>query len=256
MKGKAIRSFVIVFILMVGPIRAQKDDASEDRFDVLAKSISPIVALLTTTGSADNHALNLQASMAEVSGLPGQLIGAPVHVAFEFPDKLLVQFPTLAGSATICRDRQTVWAFPASQFGPLVEKVGIKISTKPLPPFRIDEMKAVLLPALFDVHDAGLVKFGEQNYRVLDVRLIPELKGNRADGWPVRLWIHPTDHRVAQITLRSTDWNATLTVDKLELAPTLPPSTWQPTPEQHDQVMAVPGEKIGSLLQLALKQNK
>ena len=36
----------------------------------------------------------------------------------------------------------------------------------------------------------------------------------------------------------------------------LPVSTWQPTPEQHDQVTAIPGDKIAALLELALKQNK
>jgi hypothetical protein len=72
----------------------------------------------------------------------------------------------------------------------------------------------------------------------------------------VRLWIRPKDHRVTQIALRSNDWSATLTIGKLELSPTLPQQTWQAAPDQHDQVMAIPGDKIASLLQLALKQNK
>jgi hypothetical protein len=254
MKGKVIRSFVFALILVGSSVRAEKDKISEDRFDVLAKSIAPFIALLTPAGSAGNHALNLEASVTEVSGLPGEPIGAPIHVAVEFPDKLLVEFPTPSGSVTICRDRQTVWAYPASQFAPLVEKGGAGISTQPLPSFQIDETKAVLLPALFDVHDAGLVKSGEQNYRVLDVRLLPAIKKGAADGWPVRLWIDPTDHRVAQVALRSNDWSVTLTMEKPQVAPTLPSSTWQPTPEQHDQVIAIPGNKIGSLIELALKQ--
>jgi hypothetical protein len=257
MKGKVIRSIVVVALtLTTQSVLGRNEETSENRFDALTKSIAPIIALLTSGGSTGNHALDLQAQVAKMSKLPPEIIGAQVHVAFEFPDKLLLQFPTSAGNATICRNGQSVWAFPAAQFGPLVENVGIDISAKPLPPLQIDETKAILLPALFDVHDAGPIKLGDQSYRVLDVRLVSQIKTKGAGGWPVRLWIRPEDHRVAQIELRSKDWSATLAIEKLEVGPTLPPQTWEPTPEQHDQVMAVPGDKIASLLELALKQNK
>jgi hypothetical protein len=89
---------------------------------------------------------------------------------------------------------------------------------------------------------------------VLDVRLVTSKKSKHASGWPVRMWIR--DHRVAQIELRASDWSATLAIAKQELAPSLPNALWQPTAEQHDQVTAIPGDKIASLLELALKQNK
>lgn len=254
MKTKVIRSICAANILLARMAFAQGEGESESRFDVLAKSVAPIIALLTPAGSNGNHAIDLQAKIGSAMGLPAELNGAQVHVAFEFPDKLLVQFPTPAGPATVCRDKQTVWAFPASQFQPLVEKVGIDISTEPLPPFQLDQNKAVFLPALLDVHDAGSVKLNEQTYRVLDVGVVGQKK--KKSAWPVRLWIRPQDHSVAQIQLRAKDWEATLEIGKLDLSPTLPTSTWQPTPEQHDQVMAIPGDKIATLLQLALKQNK
>jgi hypothetical protein len=231
-----------------------QDAEAESRFDVLAKSIAPIIALITPAGSNGNHAIDLQATLAASTGLPAELNGAPVHVAFEFPDKLLVQFPTPRGPAIICRDKQTVWAFPAAQFEPLVEKVGIDISAKPLPPLQLEETKAVLLPALLDVHDAGSVKLNDKTFRVLDVGIIGQSKKKDKTSRPVRLWI--ADHRVAQIELRSSDWSATIEIARQEIVPTLPDSTWQSTPEQHDQVMAIPGDRIAALLQLALKQNK
>jgi hypothetical protein len=254
MKAKVIRLICIAILCALHPVFAQPSDDTENRFEVLTKSIAPIIALLAPNGSNGNHAIDLEAAIVTSTGLPTELNGASVHVAFEFPDKLLVQFPTPRGPATICRDKQTVWAFPATQFGPLVEKVGIDISTKPLPPFQLEETKAILLPALFDVHDAGSVELNGETYRVLDVRVITSKKSKRNSGWPVRLWIR--DHRVAQIELRSSDWSATLAVKKQEITSTLPESMWQPTPEQHDQVNAIPGDKIASLLQLALKQNK
>jgi hypothetical protein len=253
MKAKVIRLICAAIVLLAREASAA-NGAEENRFEVLTKSIAPIIALLTPAGSNGNHAVDLQATIVTTTGLPAELNGAQVHVAFEFPDKLLVEFPTPRGNAIICRDKQTVWAFPAIQFAPLVEKVGAGISTKPLPPFQLEETKAILLPALFDVRDAGTVELNKETYRVLDVRGMTSKKSKNKNGWPVRLWIR--DHRVAQIELRSSDWSATLAITKQEITPTLPESTWQPTPEQHDQVTAIPGDKIASLLQLALKQNK
>ena len=241
-------------MFMLARVSFARDTEGENRFDVLAKSIAPIIALLTPAGSNGNHAIDALATIAASTGLPAELNGAQVHVAFEFPDKLLVQFPTPRGPAIICRNRQDVWAFPAAQLAPLMEKVGIDISSEPLPPFQLEETKAILLPALFDVHDAGSVKLNEQTYRVLDVGVIRQKKKRAA--WPVRLWVRPENHTVAQIQLRAKDWDATLEIGKLELSPSLPAATWQPTPEQHDQIMAIPGDKIAALLQLALKQNK
>ena len=202
MKAKVIRSICVAISLMARMTFAQSDDASENRFEVLTKSIAPIIALLTPAGSNGNHAIDLQGTIITSSGLPAELNGASVHVAFEFPDKLFVQFPTPHGPAIICRDKQSVWGFPAMQFVPLVEKVGIDISTKPLPPFQLEETKAILLPVLFDVHDAGTVDLNGETYRVLDVRGVTSKKNSkRNSSWPVRLWIR--DHRVAQIELRS-----------------------------------------------------
>jgi hypothetical protein len=254
MKTKVMRSVCLAILFATRPAFAQTNDAAENRFEVLTKSIAPILALLTPNGSNGNHAIDLQGTIGDTTGLPPELNGAPVHVAFQFPDKLLVQFPTPQGTAIICRDKQTVWAFPATQFGPLVEKIGIDISTKPLPPFQLEETKAILLPALFDVNDAGTAELNGETFRVLDVRGITSKKSKRNNGWPVRVWIR--DHRVAQIEVRSSDWSATLAITKQEIIPTLPETTWQPTPEQHDQVTAIPGDKIASLLQLALKQNR
>lgn len=255
MKAKVIRSFcVVVSLLLAHSARAQAPADGESRFDALAKSVGPLIALATPGGSSGNHALDLRASIGEVAGLPPELKAARLHLAFEFPDKLLVEFPIAGTTAVLCRNGQSVWAFPASLFTPLVDQVGATVSTKPLPPFEIDQTKAALLPALLDVHDAGLVKLADESYRVLDLQLIGEIKTKEAGAWPARIWVRPADHRIAQLALRFRDWNATLLIEKLDLTPSLPPETWNPTPEQQPQVIAVPGEKLGKLLELALKR--
>ncbi len=256
MKEKIIRCFVLLGLFCAATMPAQLKAAGEDRFDVLAKTIAPILALLTPAGREGNHALQMQASITEATGLPPQLIGASVQLAFEFPSRLRIQFPTPNGQAIICRNGQSVWAWPAAQFAPLLDKIGAGDASASLPTFEIDAQKAVLLPALFDVRDAGTVKFSGQEFRVLDVRLLLDLlnKKKRSKGYPVRVWIRPADHTIAQIAWQEKGWSATVSVKQMDFLPSLPPATWEPTPEQQPQVLPIPGDKITTLLRLALKQ--
>ena len=235
---------------------AKKPQYSEDRYETIHQAIAPLVALLTRNGSAGNHSLNLEASVVDVAGLPEQMKGAHFRIAYEFPDKLLVQFPSLGSTATVCRNRQSVWASPTEMFVPLVERIDAPLSTHPLPPMEIEATKAVFLPALLNVHDGGSGRIADHDYRVLDVRPVALARSHQTTDWPGRLWINPEDHRLAQLEIRFSTWSVTLLIDKLELAPALPPETWNPTAEQRDRVAAVPGEKIFTLIDLALKQNR
>jgi hypothetical protein len=245
-----------VLLLVAVHCRAEKLQHLEDRYEVINQTLAPLAALLTRNGSAGNHSLNLEASVVDVTGLPEQMKGAHLRIAYEFPDKLLVQFPALGSTATVCRNRQSVWASPAAIFIPLVERMNPPLSTQPLPPIEIEAKKAVFLPALLDVHDSGNERILDQDCRVLDVRPISLKRHQQPNGWPGRLWISLEDHRIARLALRFPTWSVTLLIDKLELAPTLPTETWSPTAGQRDQVAAVPGEKIFTLIDLALKQNR
>jgi hypothetical protein len=245
-----------VLLLVAMECWAKKPPHSEDRYETINQTLAPLFALLTRNGSAGNHSLNLEASVIDVAGLPEQMKGAHLRIAYEFPDKLLVQFPSLGSTATVCRNGQSVWASPTTMFIPLVERIAQPLSTQPLPPMEIEATKAVFLPALLNVRDGGNVRIADHDYRVLDVRPIALTRNHQANDWPGRLWISPEDHRLAQLEVRFAAWSITLLIDKLELAPALPPETWNPTSEQRDQVAAVPGEKLFTLIDLALKQTR
>ncbi|MFL6582904.1 MAG: hypothetical protein ACJ8KU_00140 [Chthoniobacterales bacterium] len=247
---------VVAIGLAVATSGAAKTQPHPDnRYEIVNQAIAPIIAALTREGSNGDHAFNIEATVADAGGLPPQLKGAHLRVAYEFPDKLLVQFPLPDGTVTICRNGQSVWAYPRAVFLPLVEHLGAPISTQPLPPLEIDRTKAIFLPALLDVRDGGNVAFAGQTYRMLDLRPIAVTKKQlAANQWPGRIWINPSDHRIAQLAIQFAGWNVTLAIDKVELAPAFPPETWNPTTEQHDQVTAVPGDKLFTLIDLVLKQ--
>lgn len=254
MKTKLLMPIGIALLWAARNGFAAEPEGRENRFDALAKMLAPFVALATPAGSAGNHALQAQAVIADVASLPETVKGAQISVAFEFPDKLRLQFPLGDTTATICRNGQTVWAFPAAQFAPLLARAGGKSSDKPLPEFRVDEKAAVLLPAFLDVQDAGFVALQNERYRVLDVRLAAGLSSKDTSGWSARFWMRPESHQPAQIALRTHDFSVTLLVQKTDFAPALAAETWKPAPEQEAQVLAIPGNKMAALIELALKQ--
>jgi hypothetical protein len=254
--GVNLLACAALVLLLAVDCWAKKPQYSEDRYETIHQTIAPLVALLTRNGSAGNHSLNFEASVVDVAGLPEQMKGAHLRIAYEFPDKLLVQFPSLDSTATVCRNAQSVWASPSAMFIPLLERIDAPLFMQRLPPMEIEATKAVFLPALLNVRDGGSGRIADHDCRVLEVRPIALTRNHQATDWPGRLWISPEDHRLAQLEVRFSTWSVTLLIDKLELAPALPPETWNPTAEQRDQVAAVPGEKIFTLIDLALKQNR
>jgi len=236
-------------MLFTHSIGAESEKTS--RFDLLAKALSPFIALATPNGNDGNHALDLQVSILETSGLAPELKGGRVHIFFEAPDKLLAQIPAPSGVITIGRNGDKVWASPGKQLQPLLDRLPDEAAKKKkkrtkLIGFHFTQAEAVLLPALLTVRDAGPVTVGGSTFRVLDVGLMPEMK---VIGWSARVWIRPENETIAQIAIHSPSWNATLLIEKSEFAVSLPPETWAPTADQRAEMVEVPLQAVMPLLE-------
>ncbi|MBA2270620.1 MAG: hypothetical protein H0W20_08500 [Chthoniobacterales bacterium] len=258
MKGKAIRSIAgVVFVLAsVAGAALAAPKQSKSRFDVFAKAVTPFIAVGTPEGSNGNHAVDLTVALGNITGLPPELNGRRAEIAYEFPSKWFVQFPLEDFVATIACRGDTVWAHPGSRMQPFIDQLEAKAREKQRSNnsgggFQLSKAQAVLVPALFDVNDAGLVKVADKPYRVVDVRPIPALRLTKDTGWPARLWVRPNDFSLAQLLLRTSDWSATAVLEKANFVPSLPPETWEPTAEQRADLAEMPASSITSLLNLA-----
>ena len=257
MKGKAITSgagAVLALALIVATAGAAPKQ-SKTRFDVFAKAITPFIAIGTPEGSNGNHAVDLTVAIGNVSGLPAELNGRRANLAYEYPSKWFVQFPFADFVATVGCRGDTVWVHPGSRMQPFIDQLQAKARENAGKDkgagFKLTQTEAVLVPALFDVRDAGQVMVAEKPYRVVDVRPIPALRMTKDKGWPARLWVRPNDFSLAQLLLRTSDWSATAVLEKANFAPSLPPERWQPTAEQQDDIAELPASSITSLLNLA-----
>ena len=249
MKAKVIRSlFLLTWILLAHSIGAQPEEASQNRFDLLAKALSPFIALATPNGNDGNHALDLQVLILETSGLAPELKGGRLHISFEAPDKLLAQIAAPGGVITIGRHGDNVWAFPGKQLQPLLDRLPAEATKKrtKLSGFHFTQAEAVLLPALLTVRAAGSVSVGGSTFRVLDVGLMPELK---MTGWSARVWIRPENESIAQIAVHSPSWSATLLIEKTDFAVSFPPETWEPIADQRTDLVEIPMRALMPLLE-------
>lgn len=231
--------------------------AEENRYDLLSRMLLPFLNIAVKTTSNPNRALQLTASLEQLTNVPPALIGSKAELALEYPDKVRLRGPILGEDITICRHGQDVWAYPASKLQPLLEAAA---KAKKLPkldpkarfePFAlpIPEKQLVLLPALFQVTDVGTEPLGGEPCRVLDLFLTPELvKSLKSSRWAARVWAR-SDGRPARLSVAKPGWNLVVRFQQVEFSPALPENTWQPTPEQAADLLTLDAPHYQQLLE-------
>ncbi len=215
--------------------------AAENRYDVLSKLLTPFERVLVARPHEPARALVADVLVVEASGLPGGATsGVPLHLALQAPDKLYLTGTVLGRRVTVCRSGQDLWASPGSDIRAILGPAnGSASSVSSFDSFAlpIPEKQLVFLPALFDVQDAGTGNAGGEACRVLDISLMPQL----ASAWKLsaltaRVWVKP-DYKPARLQVVSGAWRVTLAFQKLDFPPALPPSSWQPSPEQSADII-------------------
>ena len=231
--------------------------AAENKYDVLGQTLAPFVQLLGSKSKTANRAVTLSIRLESMTDLPDEWADARAEVALEAPDKLRLHGPVLGEELTICRNGQELWVFPGSKAQALIE---LATAEKRLPPpdkkFRLEpfklpipEKQLIFLPALFQIQDAGTERIDGETCRVLELALMAEISRSIGSDWTARIWVR-ADHRPVRLKVTRPGWEVTLRFEAVSFAPTLPASTWQPSPEEAEDVLKITPARYQQLLKL------
>lgn len=235
--------------------------ARENAYDVLGKTLAPIVNLFVKETANPNRALRSSMSLLEMTNLPPQFVGSKLDLTLEHPDKLILRGPVLGEPVTLCRNDQELWAAPGTKIQSLINGLGELPKRKKK--FKLDdfelpfpEQHLVFLPVLFQVKDHGDQPVNGVTCRVLDVALMPQLAASlNVQEWIARAWIGP-DYKLAKLQVARPGWQIIVAMDSMEFIPTLPEETWEPTPAEAADVLKLDPPQFKQILDALKRRNE
>jgi outer membrane lipoprotein-sorting protein len=235
MISRFVPTLAVILAISSPLVRAQQGPPRDNPYDVIGKVFSPFWSVLLADTKSPNKACSMTIEMAEVSGrLPKQMAGASLQAAVQFPDKVKLQAPVLGEDITVCRNGDTVWAYPGAKVEFLLKRFkGKPPPTKKKTPIYlpITPQQAIFLPALFTVARADVAEvetFNGEDCRVITAGLMPELaRSAKAEGFRARMWVAP-GYFPRRVEITQPDFVALTDIKNLKFSPSLPASTWEP----------------------------
>lgn len=206
--------------------------AAENPYDVFARVIAPIAAMLSSESSTQG--LRADLALLSASEVDARFQGVTLSAALQMPDKLRITAQTRDDKASLIRNGQDFLAAPAGPAQEILNEVAPGLLAykgniqAEVPGFKlpIPRQQLAFLPALFAIEDLGVQEVDGARCRLLDVRLTPELVQGEAGQWSARLWIDPA-YRPVLIELHGQKGaQVRIAVKSLEMTDDLPKELW------------------------------
>ncbi len=263
MRAPMYRPILCLFLAAALPLHAQQLPPRDNPYDVIGKIFQPFWGVLLAETKSANRAASLTIEMSEVSGrLGGNMKGATLKAAVQFPDKVKLEAPVLGEQFIICRNGNEVWATPGSKVEFLIAQFKVKpkknlnLSTPIFLP--VSAQQAIFLPALFAIKRpdvAEVESLNGEDCRVLTAGLMPELaKATKAEDFQGRVWVAP-GYFPRRVEVQRKDFTAVVDIRDLIFAPSLPAATWQPPAGATDVFRTTP-DMLEGLLYIVMNSLK
>ena len=239
---------------------AHQAEGRENHYDVVAKTIAPLVDLFLQKPKKPHTAVRMSGVVERVDGLPEASNTARIELALQRPDHVRLEATMDEDRIALCRRGEKIWAWPGEKFRPLLRAVSGQpgsTSTGRLGPFRlpVPDNQAVFFPALLQVTDGGYAKVNGKNCRRLTLRLMPELAESRGvKDSSLELWVRISDYSPARLHLRADGFNTVILVDKVEYLDKLPDEGWEPSDKEKEDLLQLSGAQLIHFLNTAAQQ--
>lgn len=228
-------------------------------YDVFAKALAPIASSVFGGAAGQPGAMVVECSVGEATGRLAAARGMKMRLAVQAPDHLRVDLAYNGMVLTACRAGKELWATPAAPMRSLAQAAGIDVekntpdsTSPPLIPLALDPQMLVFLPVVFDVKDLGSQDIGDRPHRGMQFGLMPELKKSiKAEDFDARAWING-EYQPRRVTVEGADYSLQVEVDKINFAPQLPRTAWEPSENQ--EVLRLPASALNELFEKMLAQ--
>jgi len=250
-----IAGSLAAFFLAAAPAQA----AEGEIYDVFAKALAPVASSVFGGAAGQPGAMVVECSVGEAAGRLAAARGMKLRLAVQAPDHLRVDLAYNGMVLTACRAGKELWAAPAEPMRSLARQAGLEVDrpapdavSPPLLPLALDPQMLVFLPVVFDVQDLGTADIAGAPHRGMKFGLMPELKKSiKAEDFDARAWING-DYQPRRVTVAGEDYSLEVEVDKMNFAPRLPASAWEPPVDQ--QVLRLPAGALNELFEKMLAE--
>jgi hypothetical protein len=218
---------------------------------IFAQAVSAWCNLIEGHDGADTHTLTTQLKLVKSQGLPKEIDGLTVDLAFQAPDRLRISADARKYNVTVGRDGQVLWVHEPTMKFAVLGKAGVPLfsaepdrldhTTLPVFGLPISRMKIAMLSLTLDVQGAGTETFHGDPCDVLQVGLQPsaaEMIGMA--GGQAKLWIRQSDHLPLRVTYSDGD-KIDVRVDSIDpkFSAPWPAEKWALHPNSGDDVQTV-----------------
>src|SRR5690606_2552115 len=135
-KAKLVKISPILILLLctIPRFSGAADFSAENKYDILSKTLTPVMAIFAEETKSGNRAFTLQVRLEQMTDLPPDLAGAKAELLVEYPDKLRISTPVLGQPLTVCRRGTKLWVTPGSKVRELLEREGVAPKLPPPDP--------------------------------------------------------------------------------------------------------------------------
>jgi hypothetical protein len=211
---KARINFLLAILLLVTfPAFSAEETAEKSASDVFAAAVEKFVSVLEPAKEAEPQTLSVRLELVKAEGLPKEVAGRSLQLAYQAPDRLLLSTKVGDRSYSAGRNGQQLWAYvPHKHFGVVGEPGQPRFVSAPdkkdntrLPLFKLPVSKdqLALLPLLMDIKELPAETIGQTGCRVLDITPKPEaIDALKIPAGRVKLWVRTNDYLPARIGVR------------------------------------------------------
>jgi hypothetical protein len=238
-------------ILATGLLLAGQPLHAQNKYDILAHALQPYGALFYS--KATTKAMEAEVVLRQGPAAATEILNQPLRIYLQIPDKLRIETIDPQHRIVLCRDGQSVWAYPRDFAAGIIAAGRVSNGPTRIPDFRLPlkDQEIVFIPALFQIlrFESGSDPSGKSIWR-LDLRLMPQLaEAMKCDNWVASAVVNQDNFHVRRVRIETNSWTGTVDILATRFERALPPQTWNAEAELASEATPIPPECFGAAWQ-------